>query len=92
MTFRHIITYFFTGYGETCTVGRTTTTTEPTVSPNFCDGINVGVFAHPTECTMFVVCLFEVPGLHTCPYPTEVFYDGSCVEGNFIVFHFLTYY
>jgi hypothetical protein len=85
------------GYGETCTVGTTTqpttTTTQqpPTVPPDFCDNIIVGLFPHPEECTMFVICLFEVPNLYTCPYPTEVFFDGSCVGGKFNFFNFVCF-
>ncbi|XP_070495179.1 mucin-2-like [Chironomus tepperi] len=65
------------------TTTEDTTTTTTTVNPNdLCRGINVGIIPYPGDCTRYILCIFELPTVLDCEYPTEVFHNGSCVTGD----------
>ena len=53
------------------------------VSDDVCLGIQIDLIPHPTDCSKFIVCVFELPTVMQCR-PDEIFmYDIQiCVPGE----------
>lgn len=53
------------------------------VSDDICEGINIDLIPHPDSCSLFVLCVFELPQVFACA-PNQIFdYNRQiCVPGE----------
>lgn len=53
------------------------------VSDDVCLGIQIDLIPHPTDCSKFIVCVFELPTVMQCR-PNEIFnYESQiCLPGE----------
>lgn len=51
--------------------------------PDFCEGIFVGIFPHPDDCTKYVMCIMNNPNVINCN-SNEVFWPPQemCLPGE----------
>lgn len=49
-----------------------------------CEGVNLGLFANPSSCTSYVLCIFGSGEVVDCQSNVPVFdaITGACVAGN----------
>jgi hypothetical protein len=80
------------GYRETCELFVPAPTvptfpTDPIEIEGICDGISLGFLPNPSDCTRFVLCIFEIPEFLTCPSQTPIFdkIGEKCVPGNLML-------